>query len=90
MGRIKHQDYGDEDTETGTQYEDDDMEERLTALFAQQSTITHMDVSYAFGQTLTRSRISALLRRLVGEGRLIQEGRGAQTRYRAAPGQFGK
>ena len=70
--------------------EDDDMEERLTALFAQQSTITHMDVSYAFGQTLTRSRISALLRRLVGEGRLIQEGRGAQTRYRAAPGQFGK
>ena len=70
--------------------EDDDMEERLTALFAQQSTITHMDVSYAFGQTLTRSRISALLRRLVGEGRLIRVGRGAQTRYRAASGQFGR
>ncbi|MBR0201996.1 MAG: hypothetical protein IJQ44_05985 [Bacteroidaceae bacterium] len=70
--------------------EDDDMEKRLTALFAQQSTITHMDVSYAFGQTLTRSRISALLRRLVGEGRLIRVGRGAQTRYRAAPGQFGR
>lgn len=70
--------------------EDDDMEERLTALFAQQSTITHMDVSYAFEQTLTRSRISALLRRLVGEGRLIRVGRGAQTRYRAAPGQFGR
>jgi len=68
--------------------EDDDMEKRLTALFAQQSTITHMDVSYAFGQTLTRSRISALLRRLVGEGRLIRVGRGAQTRYRAASGQF--
>ncbi len=70
--------------------EDDDMEERLTALFAQQSTITHMDVSYAFGQTLTRSRISTLLRRLVGEGRLIRVGRGAQTRYRAASGQFGR
>ena len=70
--------------------EDDDMEERLTALFAQQSTITHMDVSYAFEQTLTRSRISTLLRRLVGEGRLIRVGRGAQTRYRAAPGQFGR
>jgi hypothetical protein len=70
--------------------EDDDMEKRLTALFAQQSTITHMDVSYAFGQTLTRSRISALLRRLVGEGRLIRVGRGAQTRYRAASGQFGR
>jgi len=70
--------------------EDDDMEERLTALFAQQSTITHMDVSYAFGQTLTRSRISALLRRLVSEGRLIRVGRGAQTRYRAASGQFGR
>lgn len=70
--------------------EDDDMEKRLSALFAQQSTITHMDVSYAFGQTLTRSRISTLLRRLVSEGRLIQEGRGAQTRYRAASGQFGR
>lgn len=70
--------------------EDDDMEKRLTALFAQQSSITHMDVSYAFEQTLTRSRISTLLRRLVGEGRLIQEGRGAQTRYRAASGQFGR
>lgn len=70
--------------------EDDDMEERLTALFAQQSTITHMDVSYAFGQTLTRSRISTLLRRLVSEGRLIRVGRGAQTRYRAASGQFGR
>ena len=70
--------------------EDDDMKERLTALFAQQSTITHMDVSYAFGQTLTRSRISTLLRRLVSEGRLIQEERGAQTRYRAASGQFGR
>ena len=70
--------------------EDDDMEKRLTALFAQQSTITHMDVSYAFEQTLTRSRISTLLRRLVSEGRLIRVGRGAQTRYRAASGQFGR
>ena len=29
VGRIKHQDYGNEGTETGTQYEDDDMEEML-------------------------------------------------------------
>ena len=50
----------------------------------EQSSITHKDVSIAFGQTLTYSRISTLLKRLVEEGRLVREGKGSQTRYRLA------
>ncbi len=56
--------------------------ERILGLFSQQNTITHKDVSVALGQTLTRSRITSLLEHLVEEGRLIREGKGAQTRYR--------
>ncbi|MBR0432461.1 MAG: hypothetical protein IJK15_02010 [Bacteroidaceae bacterium] len=70
--------------------EDDEIDARLTALFATQDTITHKDVSCAFDQTLTRSRISTLLHRLVREGCLIATGKGAQTRYSAAPGHFGR
>ena len=51
-------------------------------LFAHQETITHRDVAYAFDLSLTRNRITSLLSRLVSDGRLIREGRGAQTRYR--------
>lgn len=69
--------------------EDEEINARFTELFARQNTITHKDVAYAFEMTLTRTRISSLLRRLVGEGRLIPLGSGAQTRYRAAEGQFG-
>ena len=61
-----------------------DLEARLFDLFSQQTTITHKDVSIAFGQTLTYSRISTLLKRLVEEGRLVREGKGAQTQYRLA------
>lgn len=57
---------------------------RLAELFAAGTYITHRDVSVAFGQTLTRSRVTSLLQRLVREGRLIREGKGAQTRYRLA------
>ena len=60
----------------------------FSELFARQSTVTHKDVSARFGQTLTRGRVSAILRHLVREGRIIREGKGAQTRYRAAEGQF--
>ena len=61
-----------------------EVEARLSELFARQSVITHKDVAAAFGQTLTRNRVTSLLRRLVHEGRLIPEGTGAQTRYRPA------
>ena len=64
--------------------EEADVEARLSELFARQSTVTHKDVAAAFGQTLTRSRVAALLRRLVREGRILREGTGAQTRYRQA------
>ena len=64
--------------------------ERFTELFAKQDTITHQDVRYAFELSLTRNRITPLLHRLVSEGRLISIGRGAQTRYRAAEGHFGR
>lgn len=64
--------------------EEEALAARLAELFSRQSTITHKDVAIAFGQTLTRGRIAALLRRLVEEGRLVREGKGAQTRYRAS------
>lgn len=64
------------------QVEDAEVETHLAELFARQDTITHKDVAYAFELTLTRARISSLLKRLVREGRLIREGNGAQTRYR--------
>ena len=62
--------------------EEDEINARLTELFAHQETITHRDVVYAFELSLTRNRITTLLSRLVSDGRLIREGRGAQTRYR--------
>ena len=66
------------------QTEGTDVEARLVELFASKETITHKDVSFAFGQTLSYSRICSLLSRLVKEGRLVREGKGAQTRYRLA------
>lgn len=62
--------------------EEAEVEARLAELFAHQDTITHKDLAYAFELSLTRARISSLLKRLVREGRLIREGNGAQTRYR--------
>ena len=64
------------------QTEDSEVETRLAELFASKTYITHKDVSVAFEQTLTRSRVTSLLNRLVKEGRLVREGKGAQTRYR--------
>ena len=66
------------------QTEGTDVEARLIELFASKETITHKDVSIAFEQTLSYSRICSLLSRLVKEGRLVREGKGAQTRYRLA------
>ena len=66
----------------------EDVEQKLTELFARQSTITRKDVRYAFDLTLTEHRVTTLLQRLTAEGRLIREGIGPQTRYRAAEGQF--
>lgn len=54
----------------------------LAELFASRDTITHKDVAYAFGQTMSRGRITSLLNCLVREGRLVREGSGPQTRYR--------
>ena len=62
--------------------EESEVETRLAGLFAGKTYITHKDVSVAFEQTLTRSRVTTLLRRLVREGRLAREGKGAQTQYR--------
>ena len=70
--------------------DDEDVEQRLTALFADHETITHKDVRFAFELTLTPHRVTSLLQRLVREGRLIRIGDGAQTRYRPAPGHFGR
>ena len=64
--------------------ETSDVEARLAELFADKDFITHKDISVAFEQTLTRGRITTLLNRLVREGRLVPEGKGAQTRYRLA------
>ena len=61
-----------------------DVESRLVELFASKTYITHKDVSFAFEQTMTRGRVTSLLRRLVKEGRLVRDGKGAQTRYRLA------
>ncbi|MBR1682222.1 MAG: hypothetical protein IJ700_02515 [Bacteroidaceae bacterium] len=70
--------------------DDEDVEQRLTALFADHEAITHKDVRFAFELTLTPHRVTSLLQRLVREGRLIRIGDGAQTRYRPAPGHFGR
>lgn len=67
-----------------------EIDARLTELFATHDSVTHKDISYAFDLTLTRNRITSLLRRLVHEGRLIRIGDGCQTRYRPAPGHFGR
>lgn len=64
--------------------EESEVEARLAELFSGKESITHKDVSVAFEQTLTRSRVTSLLRRLVREGRLVRDGKGAQTRYRLA------
>lgn len=66
------------------QTETSEIETRLAELFASKTRITHKDVSIVFEQTLTRSRITSLLNRLVKEGRLVREGKGAQTLYRLA------
>ena len=62
--------------------EESEVEARLAELFAGKTYITHKDVSVAFEQTLTRSRVTNLLNRLVKAGRLVRDGRGVQTRYR--------
>ncbi len=62
--------------------EESEVETRLASLFAGREYITHKDVSVAFEQTLTRSRVTNLLNRFVKAGRLVREGRGVQTRYR--------
>lgn len=64
--------------------EESEVETRLAELFAGKESITHKDVSVAFEQTLTRGRVTLLLKRLVREGRLVRDGKGAQTRYRLA------
>ena len=58
--------------------EESEVEARLAELFSGKTYITHKDVSVAFEQTLTRGRVTNLLKRLV------REGKGAQTRYRLA------
>ena len=64
------------------QTEEAEIESRIAQLFASKSIVTHKDVATAFEQTMTRGRISAILRRLVKEGRIVSEGKGSQTRYR--------
>lgn len=64
--------------------EESEVEARLAELFSGKESITHKDVAVAFEQTLTRNRVTALLNRLVKAGRLIRDGKGAQTRYRLA------
>ncbi|MBP5771343.1 MAG: hypothetical protein J6W75_08275 [Bacteroidaceae bacterium] len=70
--------------------EDNDINQRLTALFAEHDSVTHKDVRLAFDLTLTPHRVSTLLQRLVREGRILREGTGCQSRYYAAPSHFGK
>ena len=62
--------------------EESEVEARLAELFSGKESITHKDVAAAFEQTLTRNRVTTLLNRLVKEGRLVRDGKGAQTRYR--------
>lgn len=64
--------------------EESEVEARLAELFAGKTYITHKDVAVAFEQTLTRSRVTNLLNRLVKSGRLVREGKGGQTQYRLA------
>ena len=64
------------------QTEEAEIESRIAQLFASKNIVTHKDVATAFEQTLTRGRISAILRRLVKEGRIVSEGKGSQTQYR--------
>ncbi len=64
--------------------EETDVEARLAELFASKDVVSHKDVAAAFGQTLTRGRVSSLLWRLTQQGRIVREGKGAQTRYRLA------
>lgn len=64
------------------QTEEAEIESRIAKLFASKNIVTHKDVATTFEQTLTRGRISAILRRLVKEGRIVSEGKGSQTRYR--------
>ena len=54
----------------------------LEELFAKQSTITRRDLELAADLVLSKHRLSNLLKQLVADGKLIQEGRGNQTRYR--------
>ena len=61
--------------------EESEVEARLAELFASKESITHKDVAIAFEQALTRNRVTTLLNRLVKEGRLVRDGKGAQTRY---------
>lgn len=69
--------------------DEQEVEHRLTALFRKHEAITHKQVYYAFEGALTTHRVTTLLGRLTREGRLLREGVGSQTRYRAARGQFG-
>ena len=64
------------------QTEEAKVEACLADLFARKDTVTHKDISVAFKQSLTRSRITTLLHNLVKQGRIVSEGKGAQTRYR--------
>ena len=68
----------------------DEVGQRLAELFAKQDTITHKDVVFAFGQVLSKHRVTSLLQRLTADGSLVREGKGSQTRYRPAPGCFGR
>lgn len=71
----------------GTEQE---VETRLTGLFAEHESITHKDVAFAFEHTLSKHRVSSLLQRLTAQGRLLREGSGSQTRYKPANGSFGR
>ena len=70
--------------------EDEVVEERFTELFAANESVTNRNVLFAFQLFMSRHRVYRLLKRLTEEGRLIREGQGAQTRYRPAPGHFGR
>ncbi len=69
--------------------DDEKVEELLTELFSKNETITHKKVFFAFEGVLTPHRVTSLLARLTRESRLVREGSGSQTCYRAVPGNFG-
>ncbi len=75
---------------TAIQADRNQVEEVFSTLFREKESITHKNVFMAFEGVLTRHRVTSLLRRLVHEGRLLREGEGSQTRYRAVKGQFGQ